>query len=119
MYSTSFQFEAFFSLKNTKKAWLPKIIFFLDTKSTCYVLLSQQSFKPLKNIPGLVGTTHKKPEYLEMRRTVCAVTKVSTVHTSQLTTLESKYKSNPNNAEEVALNHPNNYSEKLYKNTEN
>ena len=26
------------------------------------------SFKPCKNIPVLVGTTHRKPEYLEIRR---------------------------------------------------
>ena len=38
-------------------------------KSTCLVLLSPHSFKPHKNIPVLVSTTHMKPEYLEMRRT--------------------------------------------------
>ena len=32
------------------------------------VLLSPNSFKPHKNIFLLVGTTHRKPEYLEMRR---------------------------------------------------
>ena len=42
---------------------------FLDTKGTCLVLLSLHSFKPCKNIPVLVGTTHSKPEYHEMRRT--------------------------------------------------
>ena len=26
-------------------------------------------FKPRKNIPVLAGTTHRKPKYLEMRRT--------------------------------------------------
>ena len=57
--------EAFLSLKN---AWLPQMIF-LDTKSTCYVLLSLHNFKPRKNIPVLEGTTHRKTEYLEMRRT--------------------------------------------------
>ena len=60
MHGVFFQIEALLSLKN---AWLPPI-FFLDTKST-----SLHSFKPHKNIPGLVGTTHRKPEYLEMRRT--------------------------------------------------
>ena len=30
---------------------------------------SELSFKPRKNIPVLVGTTHRKPEFLEMRRT--------------------------------------------------
>ena len=35
--------------------------------STCWVLLSPLSFKPRKNIPVLVGTTHRKPEYLKMR----------------------------------------------------
>ena len=43
-------------------------IFALDTKSTCYVLLSPRSFKPLQNIPVLVGTTHRKPQFLEMRK---------------------------------------------------
>ena len=67
MYGVSFQIkiEALLSLKN---AWLPPI-FFLDTKSTCRVLLSPHSFKPRKNIPVLVGTTHRKPEYLDRRRT--------------------------------------------------
>ena len=27
------------------------------------------SFKPRKNIPVLVGTAHRKPEYLELRST--------------------------------------------------
>ena len=58
------QIDALLSLKNAR---LPPI-FFLDTKSTCYVLPSPRSFKPRKNIPVLVGTTHGKPEYLEMRR---------------------------------------------------
>ena len=60
-----FQIEALLSLKN---AWLPPI-FILDTKSTCQVLLSLHSFKPRKNILVLVGTTHRKSEYLQMRRT--------------------------------------------------
>ena len=42
--------------------------FLLDTKSTCYVLLSPYSFKPPKRIPVLVSTTHRKPEYHEMSR---------------------------------------------------
>ena len=49
-------------------ALLPPI-FFLDTKSTSYVLLSLHSFAPRKNIPVLVSTTHRKREYLDMRRT--------------------------------------------------
>ena len=65
MYGVVFQIEALLSLKN---AWLPPI-FLLDTESTCLFLLSPHSFKPGKNIPVLVGTTHRKPEYLEMRRT--------------------------------------------------
>ena len=32
-------------------------------------VFSVYSFKPRKNIPVLAGTTHRKPEYLEMRRT--------------------------------------------------
>ena len=60
-----FKTEALLSLKN---AWLAPI-FFWDTKSTCYVLLSLHSFKPHKNIPVLLSTTHRKPEYLKMRRT--------------------------------------------------
>ena len=39
-----------------------------DTKSTCLVLLSSDCFEPHKNIPELVGITHRKPEYLEMCR---------------------------------------------------
>ena len=31
--------------------------------------LFPHSFKAHKNIPVLVGTTHRKPEYLEMHRT--------------------------------------------------
>ena len=46
--------------------------FFLDTKSTYQVLLSPYSFKPRKTIPVLVATTHKKPEFLEMRRMYAA-----------------------------------------------
>ena len=65
MYGVVFQIVTLLSLKN---AWLLPI-FFLDTKSTWLVLLFQNSFKPRKNIPVLVGTTHRKPEYLEMRRT--------------------------------------------------
>ena len=40
-----------------KNAWLPPI-FFLDTQSSCQVLLSPRSFKPRKNIPALVVTNH-------------------------------------------------------------
>ena len=43
-------------------------IFFLDTKSTYWDLLSPDSFKPRKDITVLVSTTDRKPEYLEMRR---------------------------------------------------
>ena len=60
-----FQIEALLSLKN---AWLPPISF-LNTKSICLLLLSPHSFEPRKNIPVLVSNTHRKPEYLEMRRT--------------------------------------------------
>ena len=63
MYGVFFKIEAL-SLKNT---WLP-LIFLLDTKTTCLVLLSLHSFKPGKNIPVLVGTTHSKPKYLKMHR---------------------------------------------------
>ena len=65
MYDVLFQIEALLSLKN---AWLPPI-FLLDTKSTCQVLLSPHSFEPRKNTPVLKSTTHRKSEYLEMRRT--------------------------------------------------
>ena len=65
MYGDFFQIEALLSLKN---AWLSPI-FFLDTKTTCWGLLSQNSFKPRKNIPVVVATTHRKPEYHEMSRT--------------------------------------------------
>ena len=49
MYGVHFQIEAYFSPKN---AWLPPI-FFLDTKSTCFVLLSPHSLQLRKNIPVL------------------------------------------------------------------
>ena len=68
MYGISIHIEALISLKNARL--LP--IFVLDTKSTCYVvylLLSPHKFKPRKNISVLVGTTHRKTEYFEMRRT--------------------------------------------------
>ena len=65
MYGAFFQIEALLSLKN---AWFPPIPF-LDTKITCLVLLSPHSFKARKNIPVIVGTTHRKSEYLQMRRT--------------------------------------------------
>ena len=64
MYDVFSQIEALLSLKN---AWLSPI-FFLDSKSTCCVMLFLHSFKPRKNIPVLVATTHRKPEYLKMRR---------------------------------------------------
>ena len=44
-------------------------IFFLDTKSTYWDLLSPDSFKSRKNIPVLVSIGDRKSEYLEMRRT--------------------------------------------------
>ena len=50
--------------------WLPPI-FFWDTKNTCQVLLSPYSFKPHKNIPVLVSTTHRNPSisrYVERMR---------------------------------------------------
>ena len=59
------QIEHKLSLKN---AWLLPI-FFIDYYGTCQGLFSPQKFKPRKNMPVLVGTTHRKPEYLEMRRT--------------------------------------------------
>ena len=65
MYGVFSQIEAYLSLKN---AWLP-LIFFLDTKTSYFYLLSPDSFKPRKNIPVLVSITDRKLEYLEMRRT--------------------------------------------------
>ena len=47
MYGVLFQIEAYLSLKN---AWLPPI-FFLDTKTTYFYLLSPDSFKPRKKYP--------------------------------------------------------------------
>ena len=44
-------------------------IFFLDTKSTYYDLLSPDNFKPRKNIPVLVSIGDRKSQYLVMRRT--------------------------------------------------
>ena len=54
-----FQIEALLSLKN---AWLPQISFFgfLDTKSTCQVLLSPpHSFKLRKKYPCISRLTQK------------------------------------------------------------
>ena len=65
MYGVLSQIEAYSSLKN---AWLTPI-FFLDTKTISFYLLSPDSFKPRKNIPVLVSVTDRKLEYLEMRRT--------------------------------------------------
>ena len=65
MYGVHSQIEAELSLKN---AWLLPI-FFLDTKSTYKDLLSLHSFRPRKNIPGLVSIGDRKSEYLELRRT--------------------------------------------------
>ena len=65
MYGAFSQIEAYLSLKN---AWLPPI-FFLDTKTTYFYLLSPDSSKPRKNIPVLGSITDRKLEYLEMRRT--------------------------------------------------
>ena len=64
-----FQIEALLSLKNV---WLP-LIFFLDTTvlralaKFCFLLIVLNRAK--LNIPVLVGTTHRKLEYHEMRRT--------------------------------------------------
>ena len=60
-----FEIEALLSLKNE---WV-RLIFFLVTKITCLVLRFPHSLKTRKNTSVLVGTTHRKPEYLEMRRT--------------------------------------------------
>ena len=65
MYGVLSQLEAYLSLKN---AWLPPI-FFSDTKTTYFYLLSPDSFKLRKNILVLVSITDRKLEYLEMRRT--------------------------------------------------
>ena len=65
MYGVLSQIEAYLPLKN---AWLPPI-FFLDTKTAYFYILSPDSFKPRKNIPVLVSITDRELEYLEMRRT--------------------------------------------------
>ena len=65
MYGVLSQIEVYLSLKD---AWLAPI-FFLDTKTTYFYLLSPDSFKSRKNIPALVSITDRKLEYLEMRRT--------------------------------------------------
>ena len=65
MYGVLSQIEAYLSLKTV---WLPPI-FFLDTKTTYFYLLSPDSFKPRKNIPVLLSITDRKLDYLEMRRT--------------------------------------------------
>ena len=62
---------AFFSKLKLCNLWNTFLtqMFFLDTKRTWQVLLSLHSFKPRKNIPVLVGSTYRKPEYLDMRTT--------------------------------------------------
>ena len=55
-YSVLSQIEAYLSLK---MHGLPPI-FFLDTKTTYFYLLSLDSFKPGKNIPVLVSITDRK-----------------------------------------------------------
>ena len=66
MHGVVFHAEALLSLEN---AWLPQFSFWI----------SKALAKFCKNIPVLVGTTHRKPEYLEMRRTHAYVAKVGTV----------------------------------------
>ena len=63
-----------------KFAWLPGPIFFWIPRALakfCFfrIVLTE----PLENIPVFVGTTDRKPEYLQMRRNACAVRKVGTV----------------------------------------
>ena len=58
-----FQIEALLSLKNS---WFPPILgYWKHLISSAF----SAEFKLRKNIPVVVGTTHRKPEYLEMRRT--------------------------------------------------
>ena len=64
MYGVLSQIKAYLSFTN---ASLPPI-FFLDTKTTYFYLLSLDTFKLRKNIPVLVSITDRKLEYLEMRR---------------------------------------------------
>ena len=66
MYGVFIQIEALLSPKN---AQLPPI-FFLDTKSVCwFCFLCIVLNRAKKYIPVLVGTTHRKNKYVEMRRT--------------------------------------------------
>ena len=65
MYGVLSEIEAYLFLKS---AWLPPI-FFLDTKSTYYDLLSPDSFKPRKNIPVLVKETRVSRD----ARNVCTI----------------------------------------------
>ena len=64
MYGVLSQIKAYLSLKN---ALLPPI-FFLDTKTTYFYLVSLDSLKLRKTIPVLVSITDRKLEYLEMCR---------------------------------------------------
>ena len=60
-----FQIEAFLSLKN---AWLPPI-FFLDSKSTCYILVS-----------SCISRHHPREIRVSVdAQNVCTVTKVGTI----------------------------------------
>ena len=40
--------------------WVPRAL------AKFYTVLSEHSFKPCKNIPVLISTTYKEPEYLKM-----------------------------------------------------
>ena len=65
MYGVFFQIEALLPLKN---AWF-LLILFLDYKEHAKVCFLRIVLNHAKNIPVLVSTTHRKPEYLQMCRT--------------------------------------------------
>ena len=65
MYGDLFQIEARLSQKN---ACLSQILF-LDTLTRALSYLLSAQFKTAQNIPVLVSTTDRKPNYVEMRRT--------------------------------------------------
>ena len=87
LFSKAVKYKAMYGIFSKSKLYYlrkmhgyPQFSFWIPRTLAIKVLLSPNSFKLRKNIPVLVGTTHRKPKYLEMRRIcICRVTKVGTV----------------------------------------
>ena len=90
-----FQIEALLYLKNAR---LPPI-FFLDTNSTCKVLLSPHRFKSRKKYPCISRHHPWETRVSRDAQIVCAVTKVGTVQN----TVNSLYCGHPRDHELISL----------------